>query len=307
MNSTAIILCTYNGQRYLPEQLDSYRRQTNAQWDLYAYDDGSTDQTESMIDAFAKDNPGHRIHFIRNAEKRGFALNFLCGLCDTPDTYDYYSFSDQDDIWVEDKLKRAVQYLSSLPLHIPAIYGARTTLVDAEGHVLSLSRPFNKPPAFENAVMQSIVGGNTMVMNHAAYELIKRADKNINIKSHDWFLYQLVMGAGGVFHYDATPSLFYRQHGNNLIGSNLGFMARFSRMLNLFNGSFQGWFNSNLDALVKNQYLLTASNQVWLKELIKARTSPWYMRPMLFFKLGIWRQQWMDNVALFFAWCANKI
>lgn len=304
---TAIILCTYNGGQYLDEQLASYAAQTTSDWDLFVYDDGSTDKTETLVQTFQQQVLPRAVHWQRNATKRGFALNFLYGLVNTPDHYDYYAFSDQDDVWAKNKLARAQQFFSNVPENIPAVYGTRTTLTDAQGNVIGLSRLFNKRPSFKNALMQSIAGGNTMVLNRAARDLIHRADKNINVESHDWFIYQLVTGAGGIMHYDVMPTLLYRQHGGNLIGSNLGFFARFSRMLNLFNGTFQGWMDRNLDALSKNTHLLTAENQAFLQSFIAARHGPVYQRPVSFVTLGFYRQQRIDNMALFCAWCLGCI
>lgn len=306
-SSIAIILCTYNGERFLPQQLASFGRQTFSDWSLFVYDDGSTDKTAQLIDAFRATYPSNPVHWLPNPHKRGFAQNFLQGICHTPDTFDYYALSDQDDVWCEEKLARAVNYLNTVPAGVPAIYGARTTLVDENGQRIGLSRLFDKPPSFKNALVQSIAGGNTMVLNKAARALLLQADKHIHVESHDWFMYQLVTGAGGVLYYDAVPCMLYRQHGNNLIGSNLGFFARLSRMMNLFNGTFQSWNNGNLDALNKNKQLLTPQNRAVLALLIESRQKPLVSRFSSFLKLGLYRQQTVDNVALFLAWMLGRV
>lgn len=78
-----------------------------------------------------------------------------------------------------------------------------------------------------------------MIFNKAAKELISKIDMNINIVSHDWFIYQLISGTGGNIYYDDKTSMLYRQHSNNLIGSNIGIIPRIKRLKKLINGSFR--------------------------------------------------------------------
>ena len=87
-----------------------------------------------------------------------------------------------------------------------------------------LSPLFTRPPAFQNALVQSLGGGNTMVFNRAAKKILQEAAA-IDVVLHDWWVYQLVSAAGGMVHYDPRPMLKYRQHSDNLIGSNLGWRS----------------------------------------------------------------------------------
>ena len=306
-NNIAIIMCTYNGERFLTEQLESFVRQTFSDWGLFVYDDGSTDNTSEVIAQFQLAQPSHVVQWKPNPQKRGFAQNFIQGIRHTPDSFDLYALSDQDDVWCESKLSRAVEYFKTIPQDIPAVYCSRTTLIDAQGHTIGLSPLFVKEPSFQNAMVQSIAGGNTMVLNQATRALLLKADTEGKIISHDWLIYQLVTGAGGKVYYDPHPELLYRQHGGNIIGSNLGLFARLYRMTNLLNGSFSQWMDANLVLLEKNKNILSADHHALLSEFIEGRKQPFICRLFTFGKLGFYRQKSIDNVALYIAWVIGRL
>ena len=168
----AILLCTYHGQHYLAEQLDSFAAQSHSNWEVWASDDGSKDDTHAILEAYQQKWPDGRlsIHF---GPAEGFAANFLSLTCKASIDADYYAYSDQDDIWEPNKLARAVEWLNTLPENIPALYCSRTRLVDSNNNEIGVSPLFAKPPSFANALMQNIGGGNTMVFNNAARNLLR--------------------------------------------------------------------------------------------------------------------------------------
>lgn len=239
MQTLAIILCTYNGEKFLQEQLDSFKAQTFKNWSLFVYDDGSKDRTKDLVENYIHTQKQNHIKLISNNPCLGFAKNFLQGINTTPHHFDYYALSDQDDVWMSKKLERGIDYLKTIPQNIPALYCTRTLLVDSNAKTIGLSPCFNQPPSFSNALVQSIAGGNTMIFNKAAHELIAKISHDTAVISHDWFIYQLITGAGGHVYYDSEPSLLYRQHGNNIIGSNIGIFARILRIRKLMNGLFK--------------------------------------------------------------------
>lgn len=116
----AILLCTYHGQHYLAEQLDSFAAQTYANWEVRTSDDGSQDNTRSILEAYKQKWPAGRLH-VNAGPAQGFAANFLSLTCNASIEADFYAYSDQDDIWDADKLARAVQWLESVPAEVPAL------------------------------------------------------------------------------------------------------------------------------------------------------------------------------------------
>ena len=185
--------------------------------------------------------------------------------------YDYYAFCDQDDVWDSCHTLRAIKKIEKTSLNIPALYCSRTNLIDKQGIKIGKSKLFNKKPSFNNALVQSIAGGNTMVFNRLAFDLLEgvKSEKNF-IPSHDWMLYLLVSGCGGFIHYDKRPSVNYRQHENNAIGSNLGIFNTLKRVNLIYNGAWTNWLDSNYKIL-KNTSELTQENLCYLESFQRLR------------------------------------
>jgi glycosyltransferase involved in cell wall biosynthesis len=295
----AVLLATRNGERFLAEQLDSILAQTFSRWKLWASDDGSRDSTISLLDRYCAKNP-EKFSFKFGPE-RGFVANFLSLVCDRGIMADYYAFCDQDDIWEPEKLARAVKLLQTVPSTEPALYCSRARLVDETGQEIGLSPLFSKPPSFANALVQNIGGGNTMVFNHAARQLLLEAGSNVGAVSHDWWTYQVVSGCGGRIFYDSWPSLHYRQHNDNLVGCNIGWNAKFARLKLLWRGRFKEWNNRNLEALRAIDHLLAPDNQMLLGSWAELRHMPLRFRLTEFLRSGIYRQTLSGNLGLFFA------
>lgn len=302
----AVMMCTYNGARHLSEQLDSIRKQGLNQIDVWVSDDGSSDNTIEMLNLYQKGWDKGRFE-IKTGPKNGFAANFLSLVCDPNIVADYYAYSDQDDIWELDKLTRAINAMKESGAYIPALYCSRTRLVAACGKDLKRSSPrFSRKPSFANAIVQSLAGGNTMVMNNKAKELVVRAGIQ-KIISHDWWTYMLVSGAGGNIIYDSSPSVQYRQHDNNEIGTNLTWKARFIRIRSVINGRFCEWNDINTIALQNNRDLLNDHNKLILDAFMAAREASGMKRMYLIIKSGVYRQTVIGNIALLTAALLNRL
>jgi len=302
----AILLCTYHGQHYLPEQLDSIEGQTHGNWEVWASDDGSEDDTHAILERYRAKWGAHRIS-IHNGPAEGFVSNFLSLVCKADIQAECYAFSDQDDIWEADKLQRAVEWLSSVPKDVPALYCSRTRLVDAENRDLGLSPLFSKPPSFANALIQNIGGANTMVFNEAARRLICEVGENVEVVSHDSWAYMVVTGCGGKVKYDAYPSLRYRQHGNNVVGTNSTWAARRVRIRMLWQGHLRTWNDRHLVALQRLHSRLTPESRLTLELLARARKRSLVPRLIDLKKSGIHRQTLLGNLGLLAAAIFKKI
>ncbi len=306
-SSVAILLCTRNGARFLGEQLDSFAAQTHTHWTVWASDDGSTDNTMAMLEQRRSAWGPEKLKILRGPG-RGSSPNFLSLACNTNIVADYLGYSDQDDIWHADKLARAVAWLDTVPKNKPALYFSRTILVDEAGRETGVSRLYSKPPSFQNALVQNIGGGNTMVFNQAAREVLRLAGYDVDVVVHDWWTYMAVTGAGGVVFNDPAPSLQYRQHGGNQIGSNLGFSARLFRAGLLLEGRFKLWADLNLKALRAIESRLTPQNRQILEAFTKARSEkPLIPRLIGVARSGIYRQSFIDNLGLYLAAALNRL
>lgn len=101
-----ILLCTYNGARFLPRQLASFEIQTFPHWRLIVSDDGSQDETLALLSAFAQKYGADKVQ-IRHGPRKGPNANFLSLICDPTLDSAFFALSDQDDVWAADKLSRA--------------------------------------------------------------------------------------------------------------------------------------------------------------------------------------------------------
>lgn len=296
----AILLCTYNGQEYLSEQLESFSTQAFRHWEVWASDDGSSDDTLTVLHSFQKKWGKDRLR-IQFGPKKGFAANFMSLTCNTVIQADFYAYSDQDDIWEVNKISRAVEWLSGVPDHIPALYFSRTRLIDADNNEIGLSPLFTRRPSFSNALVQNIGGGNTMAYNNAARKLLCEAGCDVDLVAHDWWVYLVVSGCGGEVFYDACPEMRYRQHSDNLIGSNINWVARLVRLRQLFKGNFKRWTEKNILALQRIRLYLTPENRYILDEFARSRYSWLLPRLIGMRKSKIYRQSFSDNIGLILA------
>lgn len=298
-----ILMGTYNGEKFLKAQLDSFETQTHQNWVLYVSDDGSQDNTLTMLNAF-RDKIGEDRVFIFEGPRKGFCANFLSLICRDDIDGDYYAFSDQDDVWEANKLQRALACISGIVG--PALYGARTLLVNEHNAPIGYSSLWKRKPSFQNALVQSIASGNTMLLNQAARELLKKYSKDIDVVSHDWWAYQVVSGCGGVVYYDAVPTVRYRQHGENLIGENKSLWAKTQRVKFFFRGRFQHWMQKNIEALLTVTDLLS-SNKTSLFYFKKLKESTFFRKLIFLKKSHVYRQTFLGTLGLFFGCLVGKV
>ena len=302
----AILMCTFQGQRFLHDQLASFEAQSLKAWTLLVSDDGSSDNTLDILENQQR-KWGRGKLVIRSGPRQGFSANFLSLTCQAEIKADFYAYADQDDVWEADKLDRAVNWLKTIPEDVPALYCSRTKLIDENNRTLGFSPLFKRPPNFANALMQNIGGGNTMVFNQATKNLLCRTSKDIQVVSHDWWTYILITGAGGIVFYDKEPTVLYRQHRNNLIGMNTTWLARLKRIRLMWLGCFRDWNNSNVQALQDLEFMLTSENLITLGRFVKARKSSLIPRLIYLKSSGIYRQTLLGNLGLLVAAILGKL
>jgi hypothetical protein len=276
-------------------------------------DDGSSDGTPELLGDLATRRRGavREVHFLDAPPRRSATRSFLMLLANAVQRCPqarWFAYCDQDDVWLPGKLAVAHSALVSYDgSERPALYGGRTLAVDGQGRENGLSALFVRPPSFRNAIAQSIMGGNTMLMNRAAALLIADAS-NLDVVTHDWFTYQLVSGADGFICYDPRPFVHYRQHGENVIGSNLGWKARWGRLLRMLRGEYRQWNQVNLTALARRTEVLTEPNRAVLAAFCQARgaATPWDRVGWLR-RSGVFRQKRTEQLMLWLACVLRRI
>ncbi|HQT42890.1 MAG TPA: glycosyltransferase, partial [Halothiobacillus sp.] len=218
-----ILLSTFNGEAYLPEQLGSFVAQSFVNWRLLWRDDGSSDGSVALMRKFsASIGPERCSELSDSGIHYGAARSFL-RLLGASSEAAMVAFADQDDVWLPDKLLNAVKQIQALE-NMPVLYCARQFLVDKHlrGHRLSA---LHSDKGFPACLTQNIANGNTLVMNRRAAALVTMAVAP-EVSLHDWWSYIVVSACGGRVIFDPEPQVLYRLHGNNMIGREQPFLKR---------------------------------------------------------------------------------
>lgn len=214
-DTVCVLLSTYNGKKYLEEQLKSLVNQKNVKVDVLVRDDGSTDGTQNILDEW------QRLRGIKwyQGENCGPAHSFMKLIESSDIKYDYYAFCDQDDVWKEDKLFKAIKEIKKFKKEDECLYHSRTTLVDQ--HLNIITSPFRKPQIIHSLGASMVVTtatGCTMVWNKALMEKLKLYIPNYMVM-HDNWVYVVCRSLDGNVIYDDNSYILYRQHENNVLGN----------------------------------------------------------------------------------------
>lgn len=299
----AVLLATYNGAEHLRTQLDSLALQRLRPWWLIVSDDGSTDGTIALLQDFARDCTDISVQILEGPRKGG-AMNFLHLMRHIPQDADAIALCDQDDVWLPEKLERGWAALDGTA----TLYAAATWVCDARLEGKRMSRRPTCTPSFRHALVQNIAGGNTMMINRAGFDLIRQAIGGIEkLTVHDWWLYQVMTGAGARIVFDPEPVLLYRQHGRNEIGANDGIGAKIRRMGMLLSGTFRDWNAINLAALSHAEPVLTPEARETLDMFERLRCARLGKRLRLLHRAGLYRQDTTGNLSLWVAAVLGRI
>ena len=295
-----ILMGVFQGAAHLQDQLDSFAGQSHGEWHLVASDDGSSDGGSALIQGFAATRAPGRVRLVRGPGQ-GLAANYLSMLRDLPAEPGWVALSDQDDVWLPDRLARGIAVLQAEAG--PALYCSRSFITSdrLEGRCLSPPRPH--PPSFRNALVQNIASGNTILLNPAAAALVAASAHRIaGFVVHDWWVYLIVSGAGGRVVHDDAPTILYRQHAANSIGSNDGAGARLRRLGMVIAGTFRDWNDVNAAALQACVDLLSPEGRKVFAAWQAMRGTPGLMSRLSRLRaLRLYRQTRASTLALWFA------
>ncbi|MBK5932722.1 glycosyl transferase family 2 [Rhodovulum imhoffii] len=303
----AVLLALFNGARHLQPQLESYCAQTLRPAVVLASDDSPGDGTAERFRQFARADQSAIQWKLVDGPQRGLTANFLSLLAHPEAHADYIALSDQDDIWLPDKLESAVAILAPYSRR-PALLGTRSWEWNPKTGRKILSRPMPAPLNFAHALLQNFAGGNTMVLNRAAMDLVRRALPGMPVPSvHDWWLYQLVSGTGGMVLFDPTPRLLYRQHHGNEMGASSGIGPRIRRLRSMLDGTYRDWIGQNLATLHSHADLLTPEALKMLERLTENRDADLMKRLALLHGSGLHRKGFANQTALWLAATLRKL
>jgi len=301
-------MATYNGQRFLQQQLDSLLRQTVSDFCVRIRDDGSTDKTLEIIKNFAADHP-NRIYLDGvNKTTIGPCANFS-RLLEKTDA-DYVFFCDQDDIWLPEKLETLRQRLIAME----SKHGASTPLlVHSDLEVVdedlnSLDSSFwhyqhlcpHRMQTLNRLLVQNCVTGCAMAINRplANFDPIPK-----DAIMHDWWL-ALIAAAVGHLEYESSALTQYRQHTSNDTGAKRWTLQFIARKVKQY---FKDPNDKKNQVLITDQArafyattatLLTPKDAKALMEYLSLEQCNWLNRRMRIVKYGFWRYGIARNIQM---------
>lgn len=292
----SVALCTYNGEKYIKDQLFSISSQTTLPAELVVCDDGSMDATVSIIREFSNRSP-FPVYIHINPSQLGVRKNFCksVGLCES----DYIAFADQDDVWLPHKLAHTVKLLQQTPNPSSTLYCSRLQYVNAKLNTIGLS-PIPSSIGFQNAIVENIATGCSVAFGYEIKRRLLQAEPS-DMMMHDWWAY-LIAAAFGHIVFDSTPTVLYRQHGGNVAG----WERKPKKIYNRIRGMIRRLRaeNSSMDSL--NQAALFVStypdiskeNRMLVEELLNLRKAGFIKRLPYALQPQVRRNDFIENFGL---------
>ncbi|MFS6229116.1 glycosyltransferase family 2 protein [Streptococcus agalactiae] len=299
-----ILMATYNGEKFLAQQIESIQKQTFKEWNLLIRDDGSSDKTCDIIRNFtAKDS---RIRFINENEHHNLGVIKSFFTLVNYEVADFYFFSDQDDVWLPEKLSVSLEAAKHKASDVPLLVYTDLKVVNQELNILQDSmiraQSHHANTTLLPELTENTVTGGTMMINHALAE--KWFTPN-DILMHDWFLALLAASLGEIIYLD-LPTQLYRQHDNNVLGARTmdkrfkilreGPKSIFTRYWKLIHDS------QKQASLIVDKYgdVMTANDLELIKCFIKIDKQPFMTRLRWLWKYGYSKNQFKHQVV--FKW-----
>ena len=215
-----ILLATYNGEKFLREQLDSIVNQEYKTWELLVHDDGSFDNTISILNEYQNNYPRKVKLLIDQKIFSSACKNFFHLIEHRSREANLYCFCDQDDIWHESKLKFIIEMYNTKEDKEPVLIHSDLSLIDARGNLLEKSHNklinYQKNFITKNTVLYSNpIPGCAMSINSALADKISYCKYMV---MHDWWILLSTMYENSNVLYIKSPLVKYRQHSENVLG-----------------------------------------------------------------------------------------
>ncbi|HEL2203279.1 TPA: glycosyltransferase family 2 protein [Streptococcus suis] len=282
-----ILMSTYNGQQFLAEQIRSIQEQSYTDWTLFIRDDGSSDRTREIIKDFVEQDQRIRFIDVETDENLGVIKSFHRLLkCQKAD---YYFFSDQDDVWLPDKLEASLQESQIYPPDQPLMVYMDLTVVNQDLHVMTesmiRSQSHHANTLLVEELTENTVTGGVAMINHSLAELWSGTE---DILMHDWYLALLASALGKLVFID-KPGELYRQHADNVLGART-LSKRFKKWIRphiLFAVYWDLIKNSQKQARHLLQMPLSQSNRELIEAFVTIMDKPMLERFRILRKYGL--------------------
>ena len=282
-----ILMSTYNGQQFLAEQIRSIQEQSYTDWTLFIRDDGSSDNTKEILKDF--EHQDSRIHLIDSDKSDNLGVIKSFHKLVNHDRADYYFFSDQDDVWLPNKLelslKEAQNYLADLPLMVYMDLKVVNQDLEIMTESMVKSQSHHANTELVQELTENTVTGGVAMINHALAEMWQETD---DILMHDWYLALLASAFGNLVFID-QPGELYRQHSDNVLGART-LSKRFKKWIRphiLFAVYWDLIKNSQKQARHLLQMPLSQSNRELIEAFVTIMDKPMLERFRILRKYGL--------------------
>jgi glycosyltransferase involved in cell wall biosynthesis len=292
-------MATYQGERFIAEQLDSIFAQDHPKINLYIYDDGSTDKTVEIIKKYQAQHP--QIIFLPAERNQGtkYSFSYLLGQSKSP----YVMFCDQDDIWLKNKVSLTYSKMKELERknghHIPIAVHTDLEVVDKQLNLINRSfwKYSHLTPSYNHTLnrllVQNVMTGCTMMINKTLKELAYPIPTNAVM--HDWWV-ALIASALGCIGHISDRTVLYRQHSSNALGAKRFYSFNSVRnVLNRLHQNDDAKLYHAHELLVRYKNLLTIPQIEMLEDFIQLHHTSWSKRRYLIFKNGFFKNGFLRN------------
>ena len=230
--TVAVLMSTYNGEKYIREQLDSIFNQSNVEVKLFVRDDGSTDGTVGILKEYAQRFSVEIIHDGENVRPGESFMRLVYKYANKPGI-EYYAFADQDDIWLSEKLKVAIMKINKSEVDVPTLYGSNQYIY-TDGENKGERHKDTQKTDLISHMTKNTIAGCTFVFNKALAQIVAAADKPdpriLRYRLHDAWMMLVAITCGKVI-YDEQSHMLYRIHNENVVGiKDTSFVARLDRL-----------------------------------------------------------------------------
>lgn len=299
MNAKVLVLMsTYNGEKYIEEQLNSLLSQTYKEIDILIRDDGSVDRTVDIIGNYINRNKD-RIALIKG-ENIGVVNSFFTLIDWAKSTYSYFAFCDQDDYWEKNKIEEAIKKINKLNKNFPTMYCSNKKIVDSSLNIIKKQKNIKIEPSFNNAIVENIATGCTILINKNLLEILKIKKNTEKIIMHDWWIY-LVATAFGKVIFDNNAYILYRQHANNVVGSST-FIKRIKN--HIFDRNKTKLRNQAIEFYETYKLLLEEEKKKKIEKFIQYNTV--FQKIIFLIKREYYRQSFLDNIIFSILYIVGK-
>ena len=297
----AVLLATYNGEKYIEQQIDSILNQQYVNFDLYVWDDKSSDSTREILSRYERQFPN--MHVTLSDVNLGYPGSFYA-LTDMMIDADYFMFSDQDDVWCPEKISQMVEKMEQTDPSVPTAYFADYYICDENLNKLSKSVGQDGPIELYNTLFEVCGLEFTIAINKTAKDFLNH-NKPQRVKARGTWMWMLYSAFGTII-YDNRPCAFYRRHGSAVTSSNMSFWGLWKwRISTFFGGGFDDY------KLKLQDFYSTVGDQLGAKErkMLFHFSDPRYFRNIfykLFFPRRL-RRKFFDELMLRFIFLIGKL